>query len=159
MTNTKPELLACPFCGGTAIRARTPSTVIECDSCHAVAFLAAWNRRATAPAEVGDGVPVPVMPGNWPEDASHENGDYECRCVTCEQTFYGHKRRVICKVCATRPAVPDGWIAVGYISQADAAINQRARDESDPSPLLSISQTNGPHMLRVCIAPAPRSDV
>lgn len=46
-------------------------------------------------------VQVPTMPGNWPEDASHENGDYECRCVTCKQTFYGHKRRVVCKVCAS----------------------------------------------------------
>ena len=47
------------------------------------------------------GLAVPNLPGNWPEDASHENGDYECACMTCKQTFYGHKRRVICKVCAT----------------------------------------------------------
>ena len=49
-----------------------------------------------------NGLSVPVMPGNWPEDASHENGDYECSCVKCKATFYGHKRRVICKVCATQ---------------------------------------------------------
>jgi hypothetical protein len=45
---------------------------------------------------------VPNMPGNWPEDASHENGDYECACARCGATFYGHKRRVVCKVCAMR---------------------------------------------------------
>lgn len=42
-------------------------------------------------------------PRNWPEDASHENGNYECRCCTCGNLFVGHKRRVTCKVCATAP--------------------------------------------------------
>lgn len=44
---------------------------------------------------------VPSLPGNWPEDASHENGDYECLCYICQKPFYGHKRRVVCKVCAS----------------------------------------------------------
>lgn len=36
--------------------------------------------------------------GDWPEDFSHENGNYfsECRCG---RIFVGHKRRPICKVC------------------------------------------------------------
>jgi hypothetical protein len=35
------------------------------------------------------------------EDASHENGRYECGpCVECGHTFVGHKRRVVCKGCA-----------------------------------------------------------
>lgn len=54
---------------------------------------------------VGPAFPrVPSLPGNWPEDATHENGDYECTCCHCGATFYGHKRRVTCKVCATPPA-------------------------------------------------------
>jgi hypothetical protein len=36
---------------------------------------------------------------DWREDFSHENGNYQCRCVTCEQSFIGHKRRVLCKLC------------------------------------------------------------
>lgn len=37
----------------------------------------------------------------WTEDAGHENGRYQNRCVSCEEMFIGHKRRVTCKVCAT----------------------------------------------------------
>ncbi len=37
---------------------------------------------------------------NWPEDARHENGNYQCICSNCGATFVGYKRRVTCKVCA-----------------------------------------------------------
>lgn len=36
---------------------------------------------------------------DWTEDASHENGNYLCRCCGCHETFVGHKRRTVCKVC------------------------------------------------------------
>lgn len=36
---------------------------------------------------------------NWPEDYSHENGNYMNKCK-CGRTFHGHKRRPQCKVCA-----------------------------------------------------------
>ena len=36
---------------------------------------------------------------DWPEDFSHENGNYECRCYSCKNTFVGHKRRVTCRLC------------------------------------------------------------
>lgn len=39
---------------------------------------------------------------DWPEDYSHENGNYECECCYCRVHFKGHKRRVVCKVCAER---------------------------------------------------------
>lgn len=42
---------------------------------------------------------------DFTEDFGHENGNYECLCSTCRNTFVGHKRRVVCKVCA-RAAVP-----------------------------------------------------
>lgn len=38
---------------------------------------------------------------SWPEDASHENGNYSNTCCHCGREFVGHKRRVVCKVCAT----------------------------------------------------------
>lgn len=37
---------------------------------------------------------------NWPEDFAHENGNYQCICGGCGKMFYGHKRRVTCRVCA-----------------------------------------------------------
>lgn len=49
-------------------------------------------------------LPVPEVyrdkRGDWTEDASHENGNYSSRCCYCERTFVGHKRRVVCKLCA-----------------------------------------------------------
>ena len=36
---------------------------------------------------------------SWPEDFSHENGNYFCCCVHCGKQFRGHKRRVVCKLC------------------------------------------------------------
>jgi len=36
---------------------------------------------------------------DYPEDWSHENGNYQCRCIRCDIQFIGHKRRVLCKVC------------------------------------------------------------
>ena len=38
--------------------------------------------------------------GDWPEDFSHENGNYQCECYYCKAIFTGHKRRVVCKECA-----------------------------------------------------------
>lgn len=37
---------------------------------------------------------------SWPEDYSHENGNYNCICCYCGKDFIGHKRRVACKVCS-----------------------------------------------------------
>jgi hypothetical protein len=37
---------------------------------------------------------------DWVEDFNHENGRYMCKCVSCGNTFLGHKRRQFCKVCS-----------------------------------------------------------
>lgn len=37
---------------------------------------------------------------SWPEDFKSENGDYINKCVYCKLLFKGHKRRVVCRVCA-----------------------------------------------------------
>lgn len=42
---------------------------------------------------------------NWPEDFSHENGNYNNTCCMCKIVFVGHKRRYICRVCATPESV------------------------------------------------------
>lgn len=45
----------------------------------------------------------PADPKDWPEDFSHENGDYLNRCCHCNDIFRGHKRRVCCKLCSSPP--------------------------------------------------------
>ena len=42
----------------------------------------------------------------WIEDAGHENGLYSNTCIKCGREFAGHKRRVICRVCAAAPTQP-----------------------------------------------------
>lgn len=42
---------------------------------------------------------------DWPEDFTHENGNYINTCIECKEQFRGHKRRIICRECMT----PD-WI-------------------------------------------------
>ena len=39
-------------------------------------------------------------PRDWSEDHRLENGDYSNHCADCKVTFIGHKRRIVCKVCA-----------------------------------------------------------
>ncbi len=56
----------------------------------------------TAPAEALK-LAREIAARNWTEDAPHENGKYQCTCVFCKETFIGHKRRVVCKVCAAKP--------------------------------------------------------
>jgi hypothetical protein len=44
---------------------------------------------------------------DWPEDFADENGNYSVLCSICQQWFLGYKRRVACKVCATKEARPE----------------------------------------------------
>jgi len=43
---------------------------------------------------------------NWEEDYDHENGRYSNTCISCQEYFIGHKRRVTCKVCDTEAQKP-----------------------------------------------------
>jgi hypothetical protein len=36
---------------------------------------------------------------NWEEDYILENGKYLNQCLNCQSVVYGHKRRMICKLC------------------------------------------------------------
>lgn len=53
---------------------------------------------------------------NWTEDFGHENGNYECHCVECKQSFVGHKRRVLCKVCSTALRDKDDQAFTDYVN-------------------------------------------
>ena len=68
-----------------------------CDSCP-VAELKILEHKAKGAR------PQPVSrPQDWPEDFSHENGNYENRCARCRRSFTGHKRRVVCRICEVSP--------------------------------------------------------
>lgn len=80
---------------------------------------AAWQAAAAlSPAKVEGVEPVKqrqvlhaagTKPCDWPEDFQHENGMYLCNCSDCKSVFFGHKRRVTCKVCATQDK-PVAWL-------------------------------------------------
>lgn len=60
--------------------------------------------------------------GNWDEDKGHENGNYNCVCCKCGNTFIGHKRRVVCKICHTPPTyTQEQMIAFGERVLKEAA--------------------------------------
>jgi len=69
--------------------------------------MSAKPRQNFPRACLGRLLPAPIGSAkDWPEDAEHENGKYWCECIKCAGTFIGHKRRIICKVCAAPPNVP-----------------------------------------------------
>jgi hypothetical protein len=44
--------------------------------------------------------PLDYSPRSWREDYFHENGRYLCHCIGCGESFFGYKRRHVCKECA-----------------------------------------------------------
>lgn len=68
---------------------------------------AASDIRALSPEEHTQGRSAPVSwAGDWTEDYVLENGQYFNNCIHCGQQFCGHKRRVVCRVCASKGAAP-----------------------------------------------------
>jgi len=45
------------------------------------------------------------MSRDWIEDFNHENGMYGNLCIECENEFIGHKRRMVCRICAAQQRV------------------------------------------------------
>lgn len=41
-----------------------------------------------------------IIDGDWLEDSHLENGNYTSLCARCGESFTGHKRRFVCKVCS-----------------------------------------------------------
>ncbi len=91
----------CPICVGRGVVSYPPNTPIDqpsfvssstgpwsCPFCKGTMLVGASSGSTGAP------------PRDWPEDFSHENGRYSCRCTLCGKMFEGHKRRVICKLWA-----------------------------------------------------------
>ncbi len=114
------DLLPCPFCGGEAEwKSGGPGSAwVSCKSCPAETgdgaiprIRDAWNTRAlpavqpdAAGLSAGGGAVGPFRhdPRDWTEDYAQENGNYMCLCGECWREFFGYKRRVTCKTCATK---------------------------------------------------------
>lgn len=45
----------------------------------------------------------PAQNRNWDEDYKDGENKYECICGICGEHFFGHKRRPVCKICASNP--------------------------------------------------------
>lgn len=73
-------------------------------------------------AEVGDNFPSSDKRGDWPEDFTHENGNYMCNCCECGKIFMGHKRRVACKICV---GIKEGTKQAEEISRLTSELDER----------------------------------
>ena len=51
--------------------------------------------------EVGFDLISKITKKDWVEDFIDENGLYQNRCIFCKTIFYGHKNRVVCRLCKT----------------------------------------------------------
>ena len=71
---------------------------------------------------------------DWSEDFAHESGNYENRCSECGIGFMGHKRRFVCKVCATREAASatDGPLKQFLKAAEDAGITHLNFKQATP---------------------------
>ena len=63
---------------------------------------------------------------SWHEDSGHENGNYYNTCCHCLRSFFGHKRRVICKVCSTES--PPTQVAAKPSEQIPASVSVERPD-------------------------------
>jgi hypothetical protein len=113
-----------------------------------------------------------MTPSNrdWPEDFELNNGNYFCRCCLCSEQFTGHKRRVICKLCAQAQPAPAevaqgeavdvfefdhvkyGQISNGWPEDAIELI-----DSVPTEPLITVSQHN--RIVASMVTPSPDAEL
>jgi len=86
---------------------------------------------------------------DWIEDFGHENGNYQCNCIRCNKHFYGHKRRIVCKLCShstpepiepqKRQSTPEGddKYTLGYTEGYEAHRLDVKNMKSHPTPQIS----------------------
>ena len=58
-----------------------------------------WALQHQEPQQGYGTLPEPNSPKNWVEDYNGGENQYICTCIKCKQSFYGYKRRVLCKEC------------------------------------------------------------
>ena len=63
------------------------------------------------PLEIASRIPKYILDHvnerDWPEDYEHD-GCYINHCAVCKGEFLGHKRRTVCKECATKEIKTEG---------------------------------------------------
>ncbi len=103
----------------------TPESWVLCPRCNKDVRAFDAHTCRLAPSAAG------ASERDWPEDFSHENGNYQNQCVGCGEMFKGHKRRVVCRACDDFQRGYD----LGLKQQAEElAANKRLLDRfmSDP---------------------------
>ncbi len=85
---------------------------------------------------------------SWIEDQQHENGNYECWCSSCNRVFFGHKRRVTCKLCvhpAERLSMATVAVSIklllSLLEQSRGYVADGAHDQSGTALLERIDAT------------------
>lgn len=99
---------------------------------------------------------VPALPGNWPEDTGLENGNYSCTCCHCGANFFGHKRRVTCKLCAATPTVECAECECQYDGSLRACPECGLSDEPDAATPSDDAEPEGDAYLAGIMAREPR---
>lgn len=82
-----------------------------------------WAAVRARVAELLQAVDGGIQARDYPEDASHENGNYQNICCHCDQPFIGHKRRVSCRKC--RDEGEAAWNALTDDERAAAIEKQK----------------------------------
>lgn len=132
----------------------THTDAVDC-ICALEVAIAAAKAAAEARPEPKPDAPLAgrsLADGNWPEDAKHENGNYQSTCALCWNLFAGHKRRVVCKVCATEQPID--------VMSVEAAVNQgKARPETaaEPSEVAKLIHQGHEFLNASAVLPAVRA--
>lgn len=69
---------------------------------------------------------IPVSNRDWPDDLKYENGNYMNSCRQCDNTFYGHKRRIHCQLCAMPHLILE-WAGTGKPQTARDLIDSKQK--------------------------------
>lgn len=77
---------------------------------------------------------------DWTEDFTHENGKYQNKCIHCHLLFYGHKRRVVCKICQEQPPLSD----LPELSEGEIKEIEKEAAERFPKILINAIDVGGP---------------
>lgn len=109
------------------------------------------SRYEGIPSEMKDLIDahyMPVFPDkfkdadkrSYSEDFALENGNYMNTCIECKNKFFGHKRRVMCKVCfekeSPKPVINEkAEFAVQMLRKYAHQTGNLLRGTSDLSPL------------------------
>jgi hypothetical protein len=95
LTNNGPEVFPCK----TYVEAMNYISMVT-DSVEKCYILDNTTDKAILVIKSNNMKLPPHSKNDWVEDFIFENGYYQNICIKCNNTFMGHKRRIICKTCS-----------------------------------------------------------